>query len=169
MEQEQPTEDRDQLPGTRVAQALTDELATIETPEAAEEVAGRIEQLAAGATTGERAQQAAEAPGTAVDAVETAVADNDGPDCPAAVLTEVAAQAFAPTPEAPLAAQAAGAVLPPGEEAPTPEARRGRRLLRDAMLRRMGRLQRWDTELFLSVNRLPHPTAANIAADTVRW
>lgn len=167
MEQEQATDGREQPPGTRVAQVLTDELATIETPEAAEEVAGRIEQMAAGATTGQRARQAADAPGTAVTALETAVADNDGPDCPAAVLTEATAQAFAPTPEAPLAAQAAGAVLPPGDDAPTPEARRGRRLLRDAMLHRMGRLQRWDTELFLSVNRLPHPAAANIVADTV--
>jgi membrane-associated phospholipid phosphatase len=167
MEQEQATDSPDQLPGTRVAQVLTDELATIETPEAADEVAGRIELLAAGATTGERAKQAAAAPGNAADALEAAELDNDGPDCPAAVLTEAAAQAFAPTPEAPLAAQAAGAVMPPGEDAPTPEARRGRRLLRDAMLRRMGRLQRWDTELFLAVNRLPHPTVANIAADTV--
>jgi membrane-associated phospholipid phosphatase len=154
-------------PEERVARVLADELATIETPEAADEVAERIERLAGTVTTGQRAQQAADAPGNAADALETAEADNDGLDCPAAVLTEAAAQAFAPTPEAPQAAQAAGAVMPPGEDAPTPEARRGRQLLRTAMLRRMGRLQRWDTELFLSVNRLPHPHAANVVADTI--
>jgi undecaprenyl-diphosphatase len=167
MDQQQAPPSKDQPQEARVARALTDELATIESPEAAEQVAERIEQLAGSATTGQRADQAAAAPGHAADAVEAAEADNDGVDCPAAVLTEVAAQAFAPTSEAPQAAEAAGAVMPPGEDAPTPEARRGRQLLRDAMLHRMGPLQRWDTKLFIAVNRLPHPTAANIAADSV--
>ena len=167
MDQQKTPVSRDQPPEERVARVLTDELATIESPETAEEVAERIEQLAGGTTTGQRAQQAAAAPGNAADALEAAEADHDGADCPAAVLTEAAAQAFAPTPEAPRAAHAAGEVLPPGEDAPTPEARRGRRLLRDAMLHRMGPLQRWDTKLFMAVNQLPHPTAANVAADTV--
>lgn len=167
MEQQQPPASRDQPQEARVARVLTDELAAIESPEAAEAVAERIERLAGSASTGERAQQAATAPGNAADAVEAAEHDHDGPDCPAAVLTEAAAQALAPTPEAPRAAQAAGAVLPPGEDAPTPEARRGRRLLRDAMLHRMGPLQRWDTKLFMAVNRLPHPTPANIMADSI--
>jgi membrane-associated phospholipid phosphatase len=164
MEQEQTG--RDRPTEERVARVLTDELAAIETSEAADEAAERIERLAAGDTE-RHAQQAATAPGNAADAVEAAAAQHHGAECPAAVLTETAAQAFAPTPEAPQAAEAAAEVLPPGEDAPTPEARRGRRLLRDAMLRRMGPLQRFDTELFLAVNRMPHPTAANVLADTV--
>jgi undecaprenyl-diphosphatase len=167
MDQEQAPPGGEQPQEARVARVLTDELAAIKSPEAAEEVADRIERLAGATSTGQRADQAAAAPGTAADALEAAEADNDGTECPAAVLTEAAAQTFAPTPEAPQAAEAAGAVLPPGEDAPTPEARRGRQLLRDAMLRRMGPLQRWDTKLFIAVNRLPHPTAANIAADSV--
>ena len=162
-ERQTPADDQE----ARVARALTDELATIDSPEAADEVAAQVERLAGSATTGQRAQQAAEARGRAADAVERAEAEHDGAECPAAVLAETAAQAFAPTPEAPEAARAAVDVLPPDQTAPTPEARRGRLLLRDAMLRRMDWLHRLDTEVFLAVNRLPHPRAANIAADTV--
>ncbi|MGE3271598.1 MAG: phosphatase PAP2 family protein [Chloroflexota bacterium] len=151
----------------RVERLLTDELAAIQTPEAAEEVAGRIDRMASGITTGEAAEHAASESGDAADAVEAAEAAHSGSECPAAVLTEAAAQVIAPTPEAPDVAEAAGAVLPPGEVAPTPRARRGRRLLRDAMLRRMGLWQRLDTRLFLAVNGLPHPLAANVLADTV--
>ncbi|MCC7367421.1 MAG: phosphatase PAP2 family protein [Chloroflexi bacterium] len=174
MKQERPQRDeqqQQQAPASdqeaRVARVLTDELAAIDTPEAAEQVAEQVEQLAGGTMTGQRAEQAAAAPGRAADAVERAEADHDGTECPAAVLAETAAQAFAQTPEAPQAARAAVDVLPPDGDAPTPEARRGRALLRDAMLHRMGRLQRWDTKIFLAVNRLPHPHAANVAADTV--
>jgi undecaprenyl-diphosphatase len=74
---------------------------------------------------------------------------------------------MAPTTEAQRAARAAEAVLPPCQTAPTPEAQRGRQLLREAMLRRMGPLQRLDTKIFLAVNQLPHPTIANLLADTL--
>jgi membrane-associated phospholipid phosphatase len=151
----------------RVEQVLMEELATVETPEAAERVVGRIERLASGATEAERGERAARAPGGAADQVETAARTNEGPDCTAAVLTETAAQVAAPNEQAAPAAQAAGAVLPPGDAAPTPEAARGRRLLRDAMLRRMGRLQRLDARLFLGVNGLPHPVWANVLADGI--
>jgi undecaprenyl-diphosphatase len=151
----------------RVERVLAEELAAVDTPEAADKVAAQIERMAAGATSGTRGEQAARAPGTAADAVESAAATPSGPDCTAAVLTEAAAQVVAPTPEAPKAAQAAGAVLPPGGTAPTPDAQRGQRLLREAMLRRMGPLQRLDTSLFIAVNNLPHPTVANVLADAI--
>ena len=47
----------------RVERILTEELAAVETPEAAERVVGRIERLASGATEAERGEQAARAPG----------------------------------------------------------------------------------------------------------
>jgi undecaprenyl-diphosphatase len=161
----QPTDREDD--DVRVQRVLTDELAQIENPEAADEVAGRIERLAAGVTQGERANRAARTPGTAADAVETAASTSRGTGGPAATLTETAAQVVAPTPESPKAARAASTVLPPGDVAPTPEVQRGRRLLREAMLRRMGPLQALDSRLFLAVNGLPHPTVANVAADAV--
>ncbi len=151
----------------RVERILTEELASVETPEAADDVIGRIERLAAGATEAERGERAARAPGGAADQVESAAKTDAGPDCTAAVLTEAAAQVAAPNEQAAPAAEAAGTALPPGHAAPTPEAERGRRLLRDAMLRRMGRLQRLDTRLFLAVNNLPHPVWANVLADGI--
>ncbi len=151
----------------RVERVLTDELAAVDSPEAADRVAERIEQLAAGIEEGTRGTQAADAPGDAADAVERAAAYGPKAACAADVLTETAAQAVAPSVHAPAAAHAAGAILPPGDDAPTPEARRGRRLLSAAMLRRMGRLQALDTMLFLSINRLPHPHVANVMADGI--
>jgi undecaprenyl-diphosphatase len=151
----------------RVERALTEELGAVDTPEAADRVAAQIERLAADATEAGRGERAAQQPVSAATAVEIAAATHDGPDCTAAVLTETAAQVVAPTTEAPQAARAAEAVLPPGEDAPTPEARRGRRLLREAMLRRMGPIQRVDTQIYLLVNGLPHPRGADMLADTI--
>ena len=151
----------------RVERILTEELASVETPDAADRVVGRIESLAAGETAGVRGDRAVQTPGGAADQVEAVADAETGDDCTAAVLTETAAQVAAPNGQAVPAAQAAGAVLPPGQTAPTPEAERGRRLLRDATLRRMGRLQRFDAKLFLAVNGMPHPTWLNVLADGV--
>jgi len=151
----------------RVERVLTEELGAVDTPEAANQVAGRIERLAAGTTEAERSDRAAQQPVGPATAVETVAATHEGPDCTAAVLTETAAQVVAQTTDAQKAAQAAESVLPPGERAPTPQAQRGRRLLREAMLRRMGPLQRLDTRIFLAVNQLPHPPGANVVADLI--
>jgi membrane-associated phospholipid phosphatase len=177
---DQPTEPNAHPPATpaatpgiaeetaRVERVLVDELAAVDSPEAAERVADQIERLAGSRAEGERGDEAAAADGDAADAVEAAARDTpNGAECAAAVLTETAAQAVAPYQHAPAAAQAFGDVLPPGDDAPTPEARRGRRLLRDAMLRRMGRLQALDTAVFLGINRLPHPHVANVLADGI--
>jgi undecaprenyl-diphosphatase len=44
---------------------------------------------------------------------------------------------------------------PPG--VPVPPARRGRRLLKDALLRRMGPLHALDVRVYIAVNEAPHP------------
>ena len=151
----------------RVERVLTEELGAVDSPEVADEIAGRIERLASGTTEAERGQQAAQQPVGPATAVEIAAATHAGPDCTAAVLTETAAQVVAPTADSAKAARAAESVLPPGERAPTPAAQRGRRLLRDAMLQRMDPLQRLDTRIFLAVNQLPHPPGANVVADSI--
>src|SRR4051812_36619741 len=138
----------------RVERVLIEELGTVDSPEKAERVVEQVERLAAGTTSGQRADQAAHQPVEPGTAVELAAATHAGPAAAAAALTETAAQVVAPTTEAQRAARAAGTVMPPGETAPTPAARRGRRLLREAMLRRMGPFQRLDTRIFLAVNRL---------------
>jgi undecaprenyl-diphosphatase len=151
----------------RVERALTDELATVKTTEEAEQVVSEIERLAAGVTEADRGDRAARAPGGAAEQVEEAAHTPDGPDCTAAVLEQAAAQVAAPNEQAAPAARAAGVVMPPGGAAPTPEAERGQRLLRDAMLHRMGPIQRLDARLFLAVNTLPHPAWANVLADGI--
>lgn len=152
---------------TRVEHILIEELEAVETPEAADEVVGRMERMAAGETAGARGDRAAESPGGAAEQVEAAAEGRAGTECSAAVLTETAAQVAAPREQAAPAKEAAEAALPPGHAAPTPQAQRGRRLLQDAMLRRMGPLQRLDTRLFLAINGLPHPHWANVLADGV--
>jgi undecaprenyl-diphosphatase len=151
----------------RVERVLTEELGVVDSPEAAERVVEQVERLAAGTTQAGRGEEAAHRPVEAGTAVELAAASQPGPNGAAAALTEAAAQAAAFTQEGQKAAKAVEAVMPPQQTAPTPEAERGRQLLRDAMLRRMGWLQRLDTRIFLMVNRLPHPTAANVLADTI--
>lgn len=151
----------------RVERVLTEELGSVDSPETADRVVEQVERLAAGETQGHRADQAARRPVEAGTAVELAAKTQPGPNGAAAALTEAAAQAVAPTAEAQGAAKAAEAVMPPQQAAPTPEAERGRQLLADAMLRRMGFFQRLDTRIFLAVNKLPHPTAANVLADTI--
>src|SRR4051794_21494953 len=144
----------------QVAQVLNTELERIDSPEAAEAVVEEIETLASGATTGERAANVVQAPETAGQAVQAA-AQAPGTVGTAAALTEAAAQIVAPTPESPVVAKAAAQVLPPRAPAPTPEARRGQRLLREALLRRMKPIQAVDTRIFLAVNCLSHPPATD--------
>ena len=151
----------------RVADVLRAELTRIDTPEAAEKVVREVEQLAAGATEAQRASSVAQTPTTAGQAVQEAADQAPGTAGTAAALTEAAAQVVAPTPESPAVAKAVADVLPPRDAVIPPETERGRRLLREALLRRMQPLQALDTRAFLVVNGLPHPRVANLLADTM--
>jgi undecaprenyl-diphosphatase len=64
----------------------------------------------------------------------------------------------APTPTAPSVLGGAQRVLTPAAPDAGVRSRRGRALLRNAVLRRMGRLQRLDARLYLAVNGGPHPS-----------
>ena len=144
---------------SRVQQILEDELARVDSPEAAEEVVRRVEQMAEGRTLGDAADAAASAPAPA--ASQVAQAAEAAPPRPqaqaAAVLVETAAQVVAPTPDTPAVRQATREVLAAPAEAIRPESQRGRSLLKEAMLRRLGPIQALDTRVFLAVNCLPHP------------
>jgi undecaprenyl-diphosphatase len=80
-----------------------------------------------------------------------------------------------PLPEAPLPREVTGAASPPGQttvrpgEAPgaSREVAGGRWLLRAAMRRRMGPLQRLDAGLYLAVNGWPHPQRLDRLARTI--
>jgi undecaprenyl-diphosphatase len=82
----------------------------------------------------------------------------------AEVLTTTAAQTVAPGPAAELVVEAAQARLTEGAPV-SPPARRGRQLLKDAMLRRMGPLNALDARIYLTINDGPHPGAL----DSLAW
>jgi len=151
----------------RVAQVLSAELERVDSPEAADAIVREVEALAAGTTQGQRADNVVSAPETASQAVQTAAQQGPGPSGTAAALTEAAAQVVAPTPESPAVAKAVADVLPPREAVAPPATRRGQKLLREALLRRMKPLQALDTRAFLAINCLPHPPLANLLADTI--
>jgi undecaprenyl-diphosphatase len=131
------------------------------------------ERLAGGATEEQKRQEAAAAPDPAA-AIEKAAADGEA-STPAGVpaaegraaaaLVETAAQAVAPTPEASAVVEAAQEA-PGGVKAPAGRrTERGRELLREAAIRRMGRLDALDARLFLLVNQPPHPAWLDRAAE----
>jgi undecaprenyl-diphosphatase len=145
---------------TRVRSVIEQELERVETLEDAEAVIRRTEQLSAARTEAEVGQSAADAPASAPTAVEqTAAAAGSQPAGVADVLVETAAQAVAPTPEAPAVVRGVQQAVGADHQAPPtpPSVGHGRSLLRQAMLRRMGPFQAFDARLYLSVNGQPHP------------
>jgi undecaprenyl-diphosphatase len=155
--------------GQRVRRVFEEELARIDSPQAAEAVVRRMERLAAGETEAAEAQAAARTPLPAAAAVEQAAQAATPRDEAAAVLVTTAAQVVAPTPEAPEVLEGAQKALGtrPARRPVPPAAQRGRALLKDAVLRQMGPLQALDARLFLAVNCLPHPRALDAAANLV--
>jgi len=152
----------------RLEHVLEDELGTIQTPDAARAVVDRVERLAAGNTEESLGEAAAHAPGGAAAVVERAAEAGAGTpeQSVASVLATTAAEAVAPTPEAPVVVEAAQETL--REAAPTPispRAERGRRLLKEAVLARMGPLQAVDARAYMAVNNAPHPGWL----DSVTW
>jgi membrane-associated phospholipid phosphatase len=155
--------------GQRVRRVLEDELARIDSPQAAEAVLRRVERLAAGETEVDEAEAAAQAPLSAAATVEQAAQAAPPREEAAAALVTTAAQTVAPTPEAPEVLEGAQKALGtrPVHRPVPPEAQRGRDLLKEAVLRQMGPLQRLDARLFLAVNCLPHPRWLDAAANLV--
>ena len=156
----------------RVREVLNAELEQVQTPEQAEEIVRRVEQLAAGETTGKVTDAAATATDVAPPAATVEQAAETGPPSTAvaASLATAAAQGLAPTPAAPaVAVGAADALGVKGVAAParSEQAGLGRRLLREAMLRHMGPVQALDARLFLTVNQLPHAPWSNKLADAI--
>jgi membrane-associated phospholipid phosphatase len=144
----------------RVRSVIEEELARVKTLEEAEEVIRRAEELAGSKTEEQAGQRAADSPVAAPKEVERA--EDTAPTKPAGAadaLVETAAQAVAPTPEAPAVVQAAQEATG-ADRAATPSppvVRHGRSLLRQAVLRRMGPFQALDARIYLEVNGQPHP------------
>jgi membrane-associated phospholipid phosphatase len=164
----------EQKPEQRIEHVLEESLKHIDTPEAAHAVVTRLERLSSGRTEAEAGSAAAAETAGASD--QTAAAantvercaqqlDSEPPDRAVAdVLKTVAEQSVAPTPAAEPATAAAQATLKPRQPV-DPDARRGRRLLKDAALGRMGPLNALDARIYLAINEAPHPGAL----DSLAW
>jgi undecaprenyl-diphosphatase len=161
-------------PEERIERVLEEGLDRIETPRAAHAVVARLERLSSGRTEAEGGQAAAaktagsgDQPAAAAEAVEQRAESSDGlaPDETVAdVLETVAEQSVAPTDAAETATAAAQATLLPSEPV-EPRARRGRRLLKEAVLQRMGPLNALDARIYLAINDAPHPRGL----DSIAW
>ena len=137
----------------QVREQLEHRLAEIDSPERADEALSEMEQRAAGRTeeqAGERVAKASVTPATLPPTIAKA-------ETPAQAVVQTAAQAVAPSLAAAVAAEGAQAAFSPRVTPDTPEASRGRTLLKQAALRRMSPLEAADASLYLVVNGGRHP------------
>jgi undecaprenyl-diphosphatase len=143
----------------RVERVLEQGLERVQTPEAAHAIVTRVERLAGHKTEAALGQAVASKADTTASAAATIehAAERARPESSlAAVLATTAAEAVAPTEAAPKVVEAAQAALTPSAHV-SPEAQRGRRLLKEAALGRMSPLQALDARLYLAINEAPHP------------
>ncbi|HEV2124064.1 MAG TPA: phosphatase PAP2 family protein [Chloroflexota bacterium] len=153
---------------SNVKETVEREVSQVETPAQAERVVEQIEHLTAGKTE-QQAGDAAAKDGLPA-AVEIQRAVEESPPQRAAeaavVLTETAKEAAAQTDEGKEVVEAVHEALTPASDEP-PEVQRGAALLRGAVLRHMGPLQRLDAEVYLAINNIPHPRWASSLANVV--
>jgi undecaprenyl-diphosphatase len=141
-------------PEQRVERVLEEGLERIDSPEAAHAVVTRLERLSKGSTEAERGDAAGQpTPSEAAATIEQTATDGAVAD----VIEKVAEQTVAPTPAAETVVTAAQAKLAPKQQPTSPQAARGRRLLKEAVLRRMGPVNALDARIYLEINEAPHP------------
>lgn len=160
----------------QIKQTLKAELKHVRTSDDAERVVAQLEQLAAGKTEQSQAQAAVQEhapPAVAVDRAAAQTAARHAPPTSeaAAVLAETAQQVAAQTREDESALQAAQEVLAPAavqrETREMPETAWGARLLKQAVLRRLGPVGKLDAGIFLAINSSPHPKWLDTAAHKI--
>lgn len=154
--------DPNQKPKEEAKEALREAIASIDSPEKAEQVVEHLETKAAGLKEVEVAEQMP----TPSDADEAAQAikqaAQSSPAKPEAVITQTAAEIAAAEPEEEevLAEAVVEAVNPEAAAEPSTLVRR-RRWLREALLKRLDPANGMDVRIFLAVNQLPHNKLTN--------
>ena len=147
----------------KVRSALQDVLALIDSPERAEAVLADLENAAAGQTEEQQAVEAARQPDDAAQRVAESVHADDRPKTERAAdaLMSAAAEAVAPTSEAPVVVEGAREAVGTGDQGSLADegqrVRTGRKHLKDAALRRMAPVQALDARIFLTVNQSASP------------
>lgn len=156
--------EQDQQAASTTQQALEQAIKTIQTPEHADRVIDELERMAANVTVAQVGQQTVP-PSSAQDAANQIAQASEVPpsEQPQAVIAEIATQIAAAEQleQAALSAGVQQATNPELGNLYKPETASERRLLQEALLRRMNWLQRLDSSIFLAINNLPHPQLAN--------
>lgn len=188
MSDHEPSSTTEPVPPSDVEPLLERELSLVSTPEMADAIVDRVEGAAQGLTeesapaafrgperempsapappSGAAEQLAREAAEAAVGGTGPRLADERAVEEEvAAVLATIASEAAEPAERAEMVLEAAQEVLHPSQRPPRP-AGRGRRLLREAVLHRLGRMQALDARIYLAVNESPHPRAVDLLART---
>jgi undecaprenyl-diphosphatase len=151
-------------PAQQTQSALEEAIAAVKTPEQADRVLDDLEQSAGNATEREVAQRVPK-PANANAAAQSIQQAADAPADikPQAVIAQAAAQIAAADEEdeEPLARGVQQAVSPEVFAVQPPANEEERRLLQEALLRRLRPLSAADAAVFLTVNRMPHPPAVN--------
>ena len=157
----------------RAAAAIEDGIAEIKTPaqaartlDALEKTAGTLsEEEVAGAKAGASAEQQAAA-------IEHAASDASTVTKPASVIAAAAVESATAAPaDKPVVDEAVTKALGGGDPADAPplEARRGRRLLRRELFRRLRPLQAVDAIAFVQINQLPHTRGSDRWMTRLSW
>lgn len=145
------------------ANALQRSFAEVRDRRTAAETLEKIERAATGVE--EEDVQGDGSPAAAGAAIRTAEEMAPPEEKPAAALAETARQAAAAAdPEI-----VDEAIENAAREPAPPAVERGRRLLREELLHRLAPLDRADAAVFLAINHLPHPPAANSAFSRLSW
>jgi YegS/Rv2252/BmrU family lipid kinase len=151
------------VPVAQTRTALERALAAVKTPEQADRVIDELEQAAQGKTEPQVAKQ--EPPPAAEDAADAIKQASAAPrrERPQQVIAEAATQIAAAEGEDEqlLSEGVLKATNPKMTGTPQPQLQRERRLLQEALLKRLKPLNAIDAQVFLAINQLPHPPAAN--------
>jgi undecaprenyl-diphosphatase len=119
----------------------------------------RVLELAGAASESERTQDVSRQHASAVERIEAVARDDSPPERVAAVLVETAAQSLASTHAARAVGEAVFGVLGSGTQPLSEAARRGRSLLRDAVVSSMRLPEALEARALLGISGLPHPAA----------
>jgi len=156
----------------RTAAALEQSVGKIKTAAQAARTLASLEQAAAGwieadvaRTTHEPAIQEGQL------AIEGAPGGPKPPESGGAIAAVAIQSAMSPPEGKPLVDDAVSQVLGGADEADAPpeRVRRGRRLLRDELIRRLGPLQALDAFAFVQINQLPHTRLSDALLSRLSW
>ena len=150
-----------------VRRVLEAHLAKVVSQEVATSVVQQALEASSGASEAGQARTASRAPGSGVARIESAARGRSTRGRLPAILVETATQSIASTDEARAIAEAAYDVLGSGTHHSPPASERGRTLLRQATIHRVGQSAKLEANAFLALSSLPHPAWLHALGEAV--